>query len=518
MTTEAPVRELQVAVAHPVTPEQLSELARCAMSVTYFRRYWRYICRETGEEKSFATIWPGQQKLEDAAEEDDHVAALKAGKNGFTEWECMYDGWVARFRSRNARVHLFSMDAASAKEMLRIVKYGLRHLPEWMQLPVLDDTEDVQAYADLLGVPRKLLQPELAGASGATSLKLVAGVDDIRTIVSYPAGPDVSIDASAQHTHVDELARMRFPESTWAAIRSTVEHGTCHIISRGKGQANYYATLFTKLMEGGSRMKALFVGWRGRPDRDDAWYEQQKRDYSPSQLRQFAPANIAEALSGGEALRFNFDQDVHVIEPYEIPEAWPRYTGTDYGFTATKVSPWYTGFITRSAEGTWILFDEDYGAEVPASQQAQRIVAKMDGRRFSGHFAGPDVFQQKRADAGTAVYQVAKDYEAQGIHLEAANNDRIQGWALFDKLLAYTRLGDRIVELPRFQVMSNCKEFLRTFPALLADERRPEDADTEGEDDPPDGVRYGLMGALTRMRGALRRQRLPGGRVLGVRR
>src|SRR3990167_10673556 len=114
MTTEAPMRELQVAVAHAVTAKQLAEIGRCAADVTYFRRYWRYLCRETGAEKSFATIWPGQEKLEARGREHAHLAALKAGKNGFTEWECMYDGWVARFRSRNARVHLFSMDAASA--------------------------------------------------------------------------------------------------------------------------------------------------------------------------------------------------------------------------------------------------------------------------------------------------------------------------------------------------------------------------------------------------------------------
>ena len=44
-----------------------------------------------------------------------------------------------------------------------------------------------------------------------------------------------------------------------------------------------------------------------------------------------------------------------------------------------------------------------------------------------------------------------------------------------------------------FQVFNTCKQTIRTLPALVYDEKRVEDINTEGEDHIYDAIRYGLM-------------------------
>ena len=96
-----------------------------------------------------------------------------------------------------------------------------------------------------------------------SSLKLSAGPDDMRTVVSYAAGPHVAIDQTATHSHVDELAHMPFPEKTWSAIQTTIAPlGSCHIVTRGAGDDNFVATLWDAADSRESRLFPFFVPWK----------------------------------------------------------------------------------------------------------------------------------------------------------------------------------------------------------------------------------------------------------------
>jgi hypothetical protein len=265
---------------------------RCARSFLAFLPFWQFVNRETGAVQSFADPWPGQRELAETYHEHPWVCALKAGKLGFTELECAYDGWVALFRQENARVHLFSRDGRASKELLGYVRFGLTHLPSWMRPEILED---------------------VAGGDTTQSLKFSMGPDDIRTVVSYASGPHVSVDVSAQHAHVDELARMPFIEKTWNTVVSTVAPGgTCHIVSRGHGDTNYLATLWNAAVEGTSDLHPFFAPWEARPGRDQGWYAIQAGKMTPAELAYFAPATAEEALSA---------DDMEVFIPIELWDA-----------------------------------------------------------------------------------------------------------------------------------------------------------------------------------------------------
>lgn len=267
-------------------------LAACAESFLAFLPYWRFVNRETGEVVSFGSaatgelaLWPGQEDFaREIAAGDGWLYALKAGKLGFTELACAYDGWVLRFRGRNARVHQFSRDAPAAEELHAMTRFGLLHLPVWMQLPLLEE--------------------ERGGDTGH-SLKLYGGPDDVRRLIAYSAGPNVSIDQSCHHAHVDEFAHMPFAEKTWNAVRTTIAPaGTCHVVTRGAGDGVYAAALWRAAEAGSSRLKPFFRPWDARPDRDERWYAEQEGDLTRRGLYFFAPRTAAEALAGDEENEF----------------------------------------------------------------------------------------------------------------------------------------------------------------------------------------------------------------------
>jgi hypothetical protein len=264
------------------TAWQLAEREACANSFPYFLKYWRFRNRETGQIDTFRELWEGQLDFVVKMLEHRWIFALKAGKLGFTEVECAHDAWVALFGQPNARIHLFSLDAPAARSLLKYIRFGITHLPEWLGLPVLAD------------------EP---GGDTMTSIILDGGLDDARTIVSYAAGPHVSIDQSATHVHVDELARMPHPEDTWSAIQSTVAPvGSCHIVTRGN-DSDYIALLWEAAESRIGQLIPFFAPYSARP-RPPTWKAEQAGTMSMQQLMHLAPETVAEALAGDETSEY----------------------------------------------------------------------------------------------------------------------------------------------------------------------------------------------------------------------
>ncbi len=265
--------------------QRADEMLICERSFLHYLRHWRFKNRETGDVISFRTLWDGQRRFAELMEVEPRIVALKAGKLGFSEIECAFDGWVARYRHANARVHIFSKDSMAARDMLKVARFGIMHLPEYMQLPIVTDT--------------------------ARELALFGARDDERQLVAYASTEDPAIDQSAAHSHVDEIARMPWPQTTYAAIESTVPAGgSMHTLSRGNGDDNFLADLWEQAAEPGSTTKRIFARWDERPrtpegevgegeDPQRLWYEEQRASMpTTTQLYYYAPRTPEEALTG----------------------------------------------------------------------------------------------------------------------------------------------------------------------------------------------------------------------------
>jgi hypothetical protein len=117
---------------------------------------------------------------------------------------------------------------------------------------------------------------------------------------------------------------------------------------------------------------------------------------------------------------------------------------------------------------------------------------RLAAGKLASFVAGSDVF----AARGTTRETIADQYRIEGIHLMAANTDRINGAARVLQLL-----GDAENDIPqRLFIFSRCRRLVDTLPILEHNPNNPEDVlkvdtdeDGNGGDDAYDSARYGLM-------------------------
>lgn len=350
-------------------PEKLATLEKCARSFREFLNYWTFVNQETGEQAILGEeLWSGQEQVIEGMESVPKLFALKARKLGFTTIEQAFDAWVARFRDKNARVHLFSRRDDAAKELLASVKYGLDRLPPWMKLPYN-------------GVPTKM------------ELELYAGKDDIRLVKSYPPSKETAVEKTATHAHVDEWARMQDPESFWQAVEPSFA-GSAHIITTGRGPQNFASIFWKDCLAGDTDYVPIFVYALDRPDRDDAWLERMRKGRTEEALRQEFPMTWEDALFAGG--RFTYKAiDIDVAGLGEGPK--PPAAGHRY------VKSWDIGRHQDAAVG--IVFD--------VTEQPTQIVEYMRLREMPyphlqklierTHFKYPGQTVIEKNNAGEAV-------------------------------------------------------------------------------------------------------------------
>ncbi|KKL54705.1 hypothetical protein LCGC14_2262730 [marine sediment metagenome] len=182
-------------------------------------------------------------------------------------------------------------------------------------------------------------------------------------------------------------------------------------------------------------------------------------------------------------------EHLHVIDPFEIPADWMRWTGTDYGFAA----PFCTLWAAKSPDRQRIvIYRELYEKGWRAKEQAIRIKDASKGERIWIYAADPSMFAKRRETVGDSI---ADEYKKAGVKLRPANNDRLAGWAVVHDALNWKEMPGtgRLIKPPRLQVFRTCTNLIRTLPALPYDPIKVEDVDTDAEDHAGDTLRYLLM-------------------------
>lgn len=203
---------------------------------------------------------------------------------------------------------------------------------------------------------------------------------------------------------------------------------------------------------------------------------------------------------------FTDDQDhyidrkhTHVIEPFQIPDTWKIYRGFDWGYT----KPYSIGWYAVDHDGRLYRIREYYGCQIDGySKEAipdtgtretveevirhikdvEETDPNLKGKTITG-IADPAIFS---ADAnGTSI---AETFERNRIYFERGDHNRVPG-----KMQCHYRLMFDENGIPMFYVFSTCKNFIRTIPLLIYDERKVEDIDTTMEDHIYDEWRYVCM-------------------------
>jgi hypothetical protein len=211
----------------------------------------------------------------------------------------------------------------------------------------------------------------------------------------------------------------------------------------------------------------------------------------------------------------------HVIEPFPIPNYWPKVCMIDWGFTANTVAL----FAAISPDGRVYIYREYVVKETPISTWATEIGDLLRSDK-NVKVVGIDTNAwDERGEEETIAQQFVRFARLQelGITLQKASKARVSGKILIQEYLRFrarkeveqgydptyaeyllksqginayhdylSRLKNPEAEsnLPKLQIFNTCKELIRVIPLCVYDEKNKEDvAEFEG-DDAYDCLRY----------------------------
>jgi len=199
---------------------------------------------------------------------------------------------------------------------------------------------------------------------------------------------------------------------------------------------------------------------------------------------------------------------IHTCKPFNIPIDWKKFVAIDYGYSAPSSMGWYA----IDPDGTLYRYKEFYDTNHTGSQLGEKFVEMTNPTEHIQYIICDPSFWAKRGESNNAL-STAEKFEHRVRELLGSiernelnpvlkppalirgNNDRLTGWLeVHEWLKPFEKEG---IITARLQIFSTCTEFLRTFPALIHDEKKPEDVDTDTEDHQGDELRYALMSRPT---------------------
>ena len=186
-----------------------------------------------------------------------------------------------------------------------------------------------------------------------------------------------------------------------------------------------------------------------------------------------------------------FNRNIHVVEPYDIPNSWVKFRACDYGYGSHTGVIWFT--VTPSEQ--LVVYRELYVSKVTADNLADMILEIEDGEKMRYGVLDSSLWHN-RGDTGPSL---AEQMIMKGCRWRPS--DRSRGSRIAGKNEIHRRLQvDEFTEKPRLVFFSSCTNIISQLPSIPLDKRNPEDVDTNAEDHLYDALRYGIM---TRPRSSL---------------
>lgn len=195
-------------------------------------------------------------------------------------------------------------------------------------------------------------------------------------------------------------------------------------------------------------------------------------NYDPDYIKRLdaLPKKEREALKYGnwdiyDGMFFSeFNRNIHVVEPFEIPKHWYIYFTMDYGLDMLAgywiaVSPSNDAYVIR----------EVYKPNLIVSD-ARDLIKSMNTEETYMYLAPPDLWNRNR-DTGKSTADI---FTEGGIDLYKTNNDRIQGWLQVKEWLKITN-DEQGNKASKLKIFSTCTNLIRCLPQLQHDPKKPGD-------------------------------------------
>jgi hypothetical protein len=225
---------------------------------------------------------------------------------------------------------------------------------------------------------------------------------------------------------------------------------------------------------------------------NDGRYEQMLKALPATQRRQLLEGDweVAEGAAFTE-----FDRNIHIIDPFEIPIHWDRVKGIDYGYASESACVW--GAIDRD-DNTLIIYRELYRKGLLATDLAQ-LITEME---LNDPMSVPGVLDTACWNrTGQTGPTVGETLVKAGHKLRRADKNRVAGKIQIHEYLKVQQSGR-----PKLQIFNTCPNLIRELQSIPLDKSNPEDVDTHAPDHAYDALRYLIMSrpriddTFTRMR------------------
>jgi len=180
-----------------------------------------------------------------------------------------------------------------------------------------------------------------------------------------------------------------------------------------------------------------------------------------------------------------FNRDLHVIEPFDIPNNWVKFRACDYGYGSKSAVVW----IAVSPSEQLVVYRELYVSKVLATDLADMVLEAEAGDGTIRYGVLDSSLWHKRGDTGPSL---AEQMIVRGCRWRPS--DRSKGSRVAGKNEIHRRLQvDEFTEEPRLVFFNNCTNIVAQLPSIPLDKKNPEDIDTLSEDHLYDALRYGIM-------------------------
>lgn len=183
-----------------------------------------------------------------------------------------------------------------------------------------------------------------------------------------------------------------------------------------------------------------------------------------------------------------FRRERHVMEPFPIPNHWPRYRAIDYGLDMLACL-----WMTVDEQGDAYVYRELCEPDLVTSAAAAKIQAsEAHGENIVCTYAPRDLWARSK-DTGIPVEE---QFARAGVPLLKTKNGRVAGWInMKEWLKPVERAGEG--KIPRLRIFRTCETLINCIPALQHAKKDPNDVESQEQHNithAPDALRYMLDG------------------------
>ncbi len=177
-----------------------------------------------------------------------------------------------------------------------------------------------------------------------------------------------------------------------------------------------------------------------------------------------------------------FQDELHVCKPEEIPTELRKFAALDYGFDMLAAL-----LLGVDRDGRLYVLRECCRPGLTLREAARAVSELCRNEGVEYITASPDLWN-RRQDTGKSGFEIMQATPGMP-PMSAADNRRVPGWRILRDYLN-TASGP-----PKLLVSSVCKNLIDSLPALLCDTDRPEDASSEPHavTHSPEALRYAVM-------------------------